>query len=416
MAAGFNAPYVVAPDGIAHPPSLVADTAADIVAVMTAPSTPGLLASAVALLGSLRGPYGFHASATDTTNYRAVFARDAIMAGIAGLLLPSEHLIEGLDWTLEHLADLQGPEGQIASNFAIRGDGPPKVSFGTLAPRLDAAAWYLVGVGLGARVGAVDPAPHRDAIARVVRLLDGIEYNGRHLLYVPTGGDWADEWIYEGYVLHDQVLRAWGLRLVGEIYGKRPWREKSARITETIEASYWPADAAERDRPIAAFTPARRHDMFDLAACSLLGVSGLLPERTSAALAWIGREYLERDLLPPAFAPVIDVGHPDWPALERYQLHGFRNRPHEYHNGGIWPIWLGWLALALGKARQHDALARLRTLAADAMGAGPGFRFAEYLHGRTLAPGGTEQMAYTATGIVFLAVADQRRAPALFGE
>lgn len=387
---------------------------------MTAPSTPGLLAPALALLGTVRGPYGFHASATDRANYRAVFARDAIMAGIAGLLLRDEHLIEGLDWTLEHLADLQGPEGQIASNFTFRGDGPPGVSFGTLAPRLDAACWFLVGVGLGARVGAIDPAAHRDAVTRVVHLLDGIEYNGRHLLYVPTGGDWADEWIYEGYVLHDQVLRAWGLRLVGETYGQRAWREKSARIAETIDAAYWPADAPVPDRPVAAFTPARRFDMFDLAATSLLAVSGLLPARADAALGVVAREYLERGALPPAFAPVIDEGDPDWPALERYQLHGFRNRPHEYHNGGIWPIWLGWLALALARTGRRAELARLRALAQEAMGrsgsAAGGFRFPEYLHGRTLAPGGTEMMAYTATGIVYLAVADGRHAMRLFGE
>ena len=383
---------------------------------MTAPPSPGLLAPALALLAAMRGPHGIHASLTETANYRAIFARDAIMAGIAGLLLGDEHLIEGLDWTLEHLADLQGPEGQVASNFEFRGSGPPKVSFGTLAPRLDAACWFLVGVGLGARVGAIDPAPLRDAVARVVHLLDGIEYNGRHLLYVPTGGDWADEWIYEGYILHDQVLRAWGLRLVGETYGQRAWRDKAARIAEAIDAAYWPEDAVERDHPIAAFTPARRFDMFDLAACSLLGVSGLLPARADAALAWIARTFLDQGALPPAFAPVIDESHVDWPALVRYQLHGFRNRPHEYHNGGIWPIWLGWLALAQARAGRSDDLSRLRELANAAMGSSADFRFAEYLHGQSGEPGGTERMAYTATGVVFLAVADRRRASILFGE
>ena len=391
------------------------DPRADAVSASSSPS-PNLLAPAVALLGRLRGPYGIHASLVETANYRAIFARDSIMAGIAGLLLGDQHLVEGLDWTLEHLADLQGPEGQVASNFEFRGDGPAKVSFGTLAPRLDAACWFLVGVGLGARVGAVDPAPRRDAVARVVRLLDGIEYNGRHLLYVPTGGDWADEWIYEGYVLHDQLLRAWGLRLVGETYGQRAWREKSARIAETIDAAFWPPDAAERDRPIAAFTPARRFDMFDLAACSLLGVSGLLPARADATLGFIAREYLDRGALPPAFAPAIDESHPDWPALARYHLHGFRNRPHEYHNGGIWPIWVGWLALALGRHRRHAELARLREIASAALGSGEGYRFSEYLHGATGEPGGTERMAYSATGVVFLAVADGRRASTLFGE
>ena len=33
---------------------------------------------------------------------------------------------------LDHLRDLQGPEGQIASNYTIGGDGARAVSFGTL--------------------------------------------------------------------------------------------------------------------------------------------------------------------------------------------------------------------------------------------------------------------------------------------
>ncbi|NUR33686.1 MAG: fructofuranosidase/invertase, partial [Gemmatimonadaceae bacterium] len=61
-------------------------------------------------------------------------------------------------------------------------------------------------------------------------LLEGLEYNGRHLLYVPVGGDWADEYVYEGYVLHDQVLRAWALHLVAATYDEPAWRAKAALI------------------------------------------------------------------------------------------------------------------------------------------------------------------------------------------
>jgi hypothetical protein len=83
---------------------------------------------------------------------------------------------------------------------------------------------------------------------------------------------------------------------------------------------------------------------------------------------------------------VIDEGHPDWPALRRYHLHGFRNRPHEYHNGGVWPIWLGWLALALADAGRESDAARLRTSLHERLAAQPGFDFEEYLHGLTGPP------------------------------
>ena len=89
-----------------------------------------------------------------------------------------------------------------------------------------------------------------------------------------------------------------------------------------------------------------------------------------------------------------------------YHLHGFRNRPHEYHNGGVWPIWLGWLGLALGRVRRAADLARLRTLVNASALAQDDFLFQEYLHGLTGAPAGTKSMAYSATGLVFLNVAD----------
>ena len=147
-------------------------------------------------------------------------------------------------------------------------------------------------------------------------------------------------------------------------------------------------------------------DTFDLAACALLAVSGVAPALGEVSLEFVSDRFLARDVIPPAFHPVIEEGHPDWPALRAYHLHGFRNRPHEYHNGGVWPIWLGWLGLALARAGREPDLMRLRALTQARLDALPDFAFEEYLHGVTGAPGGTTSMAYTATGLVFLSVAD----------
>ena len=377
--------------------------------------SPGdtLYDASVALLRSLSGPDGIHASASPTANYRAVFARDAVMAGVAGLLIEDAAIVAGLVRTLERLRDLQGPEGQIVSNYEIPAERPPQVSFGTLAPRIDAATWYLLGIALAARGGALDPAPFRESARSVVRLLDAIEYNGRHLMYIPTGGNWADEYVYEGYILYDQVLRAWALRLLGATYGEPAWRDKADRIGRTIEERYRNLNGGPA-HPIAAFSPVGSRDVFDLAACSLLAVSGTAPALADPALGWIAEHFITRAALPPAFHPVIDESHPDWPALRRYHLHGFRNRPHEYHNGGIWPIWLGWLALALARNGRLADLHRLRSTMLTRLGRIAGFGFEEYLHGITGEPGGTPRMAYTATGLVFLHVARSAERLALF--
>ncbi len=358
------------------------------------------------LLHALTDAHGIRASATASANYSAVFTRDAVMAGIAGILLDDSTISAGLARTLEHLRDLQGAQGQIASNYEVSDSEVVRVSFGSLVPRLDAPLWYLIGIGIGARAGAVDPAPFADSVRAVVALLEALEYNGRHLLYVPVGGDWADEFVYEGYVLHEQVLRAWALRLVADLFGQPAWRAKARHIDDAIARHFWTPEAIARGYPLAAYSPVRSHEMFDLAASSLLALSGPGVRTGEATLDWIAERFLARGALPPAFHPVIDEGDPDWPALQRYHLHGFRNRPHEYHNGGIWPIWLGWLALALARHQRLDDLARLRALVAERVAVGSAYRFEEFLHGLTGAPGGVPQMAYSATGLIFLHLAD----------
>ncbi len=175
------------------------------------------------------------------------------------------------------------------------------MSFGTLAPRIDATTWYLVGVGLAARAGAIDPAEYRASVAAVVRLLDALEYNGRHLVYIPTGGNWADEYVYEGYILYDQVLRAWALQLLSTTYAQPAWRTKSQAIAAAISERYFTGERSAPEHPIAAYSPVRRFEMFDLAACTLLAVSGIAPQRARQALDWIDTNFLQRDALPPAF-------------------------------------------------------------------------------------------------------------------
>lgn len=364
---------------------------------------------AIALLASLSGPEGIHASRAETANYRAVFTRDAVMAGIAGLLADQPVVIAAFVRTLERLRSLQGAQGQVPSNFAVAGSGFA-TSFGTLAPRIDAASWYLIGIAAAARAGTLDAERFRPSAAAVVNLLEGIEYNGRHLLHVPAGSNWADEFILDGCVLHDQVIRSWALRLLGATYAEARWSEKAQRIEEAIGARYWPAGAAEPARPAASVSATGNRDMFDLSACALLVCAGLVKGRHAALLDWIASHYLAAGALPPAFAPVIREGDRDWDALRRYHLHGFRNRPHEYHNGGVWPIWIGWLALAFGRAGRFEDVARLRRLFEAQVASAGGWRFEEFLHGVTGRPGGMPDMAYSATGVIFLHLASTGRA------
>jgi Alkaline and neutral invertase len=367
------------------------------------------LSDSIALLNDLATPLGIRASRSSVANYAAIFARDAIMAGLAGLAIGDATVTAGLVRTLERLRDLQGPQGQIASNFRGEADGSFHVSFGTLAPRFDSATWFLVGVGAVCQHGSAAFADYRDAVTRVIALLDGIEYNGRHLLYVPAGGNWADEYPFDGYILYDQVLRAWGLRLLGTVANEPAWVAKAEAIGHTIAERYWPAGdwryGGVRRFPVAAISPVRTDEHVDLAACALLALSDLVPDRTTGILDAMRDTFLKANALPPAFSPVIAEGDPDWEPLARYHLHGFRNRPHEYHNGGIWPVWLGWLALAFARHGRLADVAQLHALTAAQLSRQSHFDFEEYFHGVTGEALGTQGMAYTATGFVFLETA-----------
>jgi hypothetical protein len=373
------------------------------------------LNDATALLRELATPHGIRASRRNVANYAAIFARDAIMAGLAGLATGDDVVTAALCRTLEHLRLLQGPQGQIASNFSFGERGAPSVSFGTLAPRFDSATWYLVGVAAVCQHGVARFDDYRESVTRVIALLDGIEYNGRHLLYVPAGGNWADEYPFDGYILYDQVLRAWGLRLLAQLSGHAAWADKAQAIGDAITMRYWPDGdwryGGPRRFPVAAISPVRTDEHIDLAACALLALSDVAPARTASVLDAIRDRYLAAGTLPPAFSPVIDEGDGDWEPLARYHLHGFRNRPHEYHNGGIWPVWLGWLALAFARHGRPADVVRLHDLTVAHLARCAHFDFEEYFHGRSGEALGTSGMAYTATGFVFLELA--RRAGTL---
>lgn len=324
------------------------------------------------------------------------------MAGLAGAIAGKDHIVGALARTVETLRGTQGAQGQIASNYVAESGAIRAVSFGSTVPRLDSASWYLLGIVVAARAGSIDAVRYHDSARAVVALLDAIEYNGRHLLYVPVGGNWADEYIYDGYILYDQVLRAWALREAGRLYGEPSWIAKSDAICGAIERSFWPEEAAEPRRPIASFTPAGRRDLFDLAACALLAVSRINQTRGDAILDWIAQTFLDNGRLVPAFDPVITESHPEWHRLRSYHLYEFRNRPHHYHNGGVWPIWLGWLALAFARGgRTRDAM-RVRDGMAAWVTAAHGWRFEEYFEGISGTPAGTPWMAYSAAGVVFL--------------
>lgn len=97
--------------------------------------------SAIEVMHKAIRPEGILALAEDAENYQRVWARDASIAGIAGLLHDDEVIIRALKNSLITLANHQAKTGAIPSNV-IPGSG--KSSYGNLAGRVDATTWWLI--------------------------------------------------------------------------------------------------------------------------------------------------------------------------------------------------------------------------------------------------------------------------------
>ena len=383
----------------------------------------------MALLRAVATPHGFLASPTDVTNYRRVWARDGVVCGLAGLAAGDGALIEALRATLETLAAHQGPRGQIPSNVAVAPDGTvTDVSYGGVCGRVDTIPWFVIGITQYVRHTGDAPFATRmiPAMRRGLDLLAAWEFNDRGLVYVPQGGDWADEFILHGYVLYDQLLRLWALRAFAEVTGEDNVHGQAEALTEQLRTNFWPtpdADPSAAYHPhayrryveahgaashgLAALTPGGYVTLFDAwsnALAVLLGVP------TAAQIDSLVREAsgiraARPHGLIPAFWPPVTSEDPAWADLRSNYRDRFNNSPYAYHNGGLWPMINGWWGCALASGERHEAAANLleQIYVANRGGTeGADWTFPEYLHAETGQPGGTPRLAWSAAGAVLL--------------
>jgi len=88
----------------------------------------------------------------------------------------------------------------------------------------------------------------------------------------------------------------------------------------------------------------------------------------------------------------ITRGHPLW---REYMSRHQQNRPHWYHNGGVWPFVGGFWVLALARLGLPE-LAREALLRLAHVNQHGGRHFSEWLDGRTLVPMGMAGQSWNA--------------------
>ncbi|MDJ0841669.1 MAG: glycoside hydrolase 100 family protein [Acidobacteriota bacterium] len=387
------------------------------------------------LLTAALTPGGFLAGLVDTSNYRRIWARDGVIAGLAGLLTDADAYSGGLRATLETLARAQGPHGQIPSNVLLGEDGEVReVSYGKVAGRVDTVPWFVIGVcnlvktnGDEAFLKQMTPV-----MRRAMELLSVWEYNGRGLLYVPLGGDWADEYVLHGYVLFDQLLRLWAARCLAALLNEAEFKASADRLADSIRLNYRPMEAhrehpdlyhpwgyrvqlrrhGERPFWLAALGPGGYDNRFDALSNSLAVLLDLGDADQCRALLDHGAGLAEETALGllPAFWPPIRPEDPEWSVLQSHSRDSFSNHPYCYHNGGVWPMVNGWWGKALVRAGRRKEAEKLLAATVDfnkqnKSGKDPGFY--EYGHSRTGEPMGIPTCTWSAAGELLLNAALQ---------
>lgn len=371
---------------------------------------------AIQLLQDVATENGFLASAENTSNYKRVWARDGVICGLSALASGNEKLILTFKNTLNTLADHQHDIGTIPSNVLVS-ENKFEVSYGGLAGRVDAVTWYIIGVCQYAFYEKDTDflAKHEPNIEKCLSLLDAWEFNNKHLLYVPLSGNWADEYITDGYVLYDQLLRLWALRSYNHFIKKSVLSNKIENITNQIILNFTPKAVGEKFHERAynalefasympcSFSPSGYKSPFDAFANSLALLLNIgSNEFQNTILEFSNALAAETHLgLLPAFWPPVFENDEYWSLLKNNCKYEFRNHPYEFHNGGSWTMVNGFFGMALVEKNQTKK-AHLILKSIEAANAKDNYSFYENFNTNTQEPNGVAFCAWSAAATILV--------------
>ena len=169
-------------------------------------------------------------------------------------------------------------------------------------------------------------------------LLESWEFNNRGFVYVPRSGDWADEYILEGYILYDQLLRLWAIRCFLSFFDGESLKEKEQFLSEAIMINYWPhSDNTNSDKvyhknafeaylkknnelsySLSALTPSGYINKFDALSNALLILLNLAEDNQRNIILNYGQKIIMNNpcKMVPAFWPPITENDPEWNLLK----------------------------------------------------------------------------------------------------
>ncbi len=335
---------------------------------------------AKAVLDKCSTPNGIFAS---PVVYNAIYARDALIASLGGLLSGEERFVRQWLKTMDTLMDRQSPSGQIPN--CVDTFDPARnrlVAFGAA----DASLWFALMLGYAEKLIGPHPEFH-EAADKALMWLRFQDAHEEGLIEQQEATDWMDIIACRGHVLYTNVLYFTALEMRLKI-------KRAHLVREAINGFLW----RNGNRYFLPWSWKQEHgEWFDTAANCFAIAFGLADkEQTDSILDYIEEHKLDEPYPVRVLHPPIQPGDRDW--REYYRTEHELNLPDQYHNGGVWP-WVGGLYVAAlvraGRlAKAKDALYRLAQ--ANRLGKKREWEFNEWLHGVTGEPRGSADQAWSA--------------------
>jgi len=379
--------------------------------------------AAIKILEKSAHTMGFLATTDGGENYNRVWSRDSAITAFAVCLHELEDLYPVVRQSILTLADQQLENGLIPSNVAAKTNGESTVSYGTLVGRVDAQTWWIIQTCLYLKKVPDEKLKQllKPKVIKTLKLLDAWEFNNRHLIYTPLGGNWADEYVVSGYTLYDNLLRYMALNLFLQI-----WPDDSGlqvKKTEVLQAitinfsdktnlenyqinprlkSIW--QKQKNAYFLSWFDSARYSKYWDAAANGLALLNGFQSEGVLNTI----NSFLDDESTGfiPSFWPPIHPHDSDWNLIEQQYNYEFKNKPYHFHNGGSWPVMTGILGLGLCSQGFSHVTKLLKDNYENFLYNTDNMQFSEYIEMQHKLPGGKKELCFSASGYLLLS-ADQ---------
>lgn len=390
---------------------------------------------ALDLLHGCTTPQGFRASA-QAIGYPQIWARDSMITFLGAVASGDAELIAAGRASLETMSAFQSERGLIPLNVH------PDTGYVSTenAGAVDANLWYILGHYLHFQSSGDEAflVRHWDSIERAVKWLTYQDMNECGLLEVPEAGDWMDLLAVRYNVLYDNVLYYAAVLAYQELAAQVPARAShlpfvtdAAGIHERINLLLWIdrcwvanhfAEHLEKLKAIRLEWFMLYHNVGTISSrpfylpwvafreygdwCDSLGntlailVGVADRHRTEHILRYMYQVGMAEPYPTKAIHPPIYPGESHW--REYYRSRNL-NLPHQYHNGGIWPMIGGFHVAALVRHRWMNEAERLLTSLAQAnrQGLDEDWEFSEWMHGESGHPMGFGQQAWSAAMFLY---------------